>query len=244
MDNHHKILYTKETLNYLLNKNNDFPYYSQRYLETTQQGKISPNQRQNLISWISETCESQATSKKTCQIAIYCVDYFLCQKYVNNFSLLELIGLICISISLKYEESRELSPQKIFSMCQRRFTLEAIMATEVYILNALGWKIDMVTPIELLEYIFELTCEDVEHSKITSRAQDFIQIALADYSISRHSPAIIAVSSAICVLQISNYQDFCKDWLKVLETQTNICIATCATVAEMLKEKVMSLSSC
>lgn len=244
MENQQNIVYSKEILEYLLNKNLDFPYYSLRYLETTQQGKISPLQRQNLISWISEICESQMTSKKTCQLAIYCVDCFLSKKPVSNFALLELIGLVCISISLKYEESREFSPQKILTLCQRRFTLEAIIATEVYILNVLDWKVDMVTPIELLHCIFELTCEGVECSKITNNAQDFIQIALADYSISRYSPLIIAVSSAICVLQISNYQDFCKDWLRAVEKETSICLDTCITASEMLKEKVLSLSSC
>ena len=244
MENEKKISYSKETVDYFIGKNREFSLMQYDYLEKVQKGKLNKIQRENLITWISELCDSQNTTKKTMQLSIYYLDSFLSQKAISNFSILELIGLVCISIALKYEESREFSPSKILSLCSNRFTIEAIIATEVYVLSILDWKIDFLTPDEILYYLFEFTCDNVETKKITNCAQNFIQIALADYEISRFSPFIIAVSSAICVLHIANHQDFCKDWLRILERDICLSVSTCSEVSAMIERKVRTLSTC
>jgi hypothetical protein len=238
MENQRNLPYAKEIIDYLMNKNSQFSQSQENYLESMQKGKLSKAQRENVITWISEICDSQNASKKTMQLSIYYLDSFLSQKAVSNFSILELIGLVCISIALKYEESREFPPMKILALSQNRFTLEAVIATEVYVLSILNWKIDFLTPDEILQYLFEFTCENFETQKITKCAQNFIQIALTDYEISRFSPFVIAVASAICVFQIVNYEDFCKDWLRILESEISICVNTCSSVSRMIKEKL------
>ena len=244
MENEKKISYSKETVDYFIVKNTEFSLMQGDYIEKVQKGKFNKVQRENLITWISELCDSQNATKKTMQLSIYYLDSFLSKKQITNFSVLELIGLVCISIALKYEESREFPPSKILNLCSNRFTIEAIIATEVYVLSILDWKIDFLTPDEILYYLFEFTCESIETKKISNCAQNFIQIALADYEISRFSPFVIAVSSAICVFHIANHEDFCKDWLRVLECEISLSVNICSEVSGMIKEKVRNLATC
>lgn len=243
MENQKKISYTKETLEYLILKCQDSSLIANsKYLESIQKGKITPVQRETLMNWVIELSESQHLASKTVQLAIYFIDSFLSQKPISNFSLLELVGLICISIALKYEEGREMPPCAICALCDQRFSQEAIITTELYILSVLNWKIDLPTPNELLNYLFAFTCEDFDSNKINKCAEAFISVALTDYEISRNSPIIIAVSSALCVLQKAKFEDFCKDWLDVLEKEVLLNSNECCQVAQMISDKVKCLS--
>ena len=164
------------------------------------------------------------------------------QKAVSQISALELVGYISISLALKYEEGREITLKNISLLCDGKFTTDAISTTELYMLNILNWQLDRPTPNEFLPYLFAFTCEDFDSTNICKCAEWFTTVALSDYEISRNPPLVIAVASALCVLQKRNYFEFSRDWLKVLEKETNVSSDKFLVVAELILKKISSLS--
>ena len=242
MENLTKISYMSETLDFLLKKSSESRNYNEiNYLETIQQGKITSGNREELINWVSEICSMQKTSKTTEQLAIYYIDSFLSKKAINQLPILELIGFICISLALKYEEGREITAKQINALCDGKFNIEAIITTEVYVLNILDWQLDRPTPSELLHYLFAFTCDEAETRNICKYTENFITVALADYHISRNSPIIIAVASALCVLEKEKYQEFGHKWLEVLNKELHIETGILIETAEKIKDKISSL---
>ena len=133
-----KASYMKETLDFLLKKCSESKNsYEMNYLEIIQQSKVTPSNREELINWVAETCSIQQASKKTEQLSICYIDCFLSKKAINQIAILELIGYICISLALKYEEGREITAKQINKLCEEKFSIEAIMTTEVYMLSIL-----------------------------------------------------------------------------------------------------------
>jgi Cyclin, N-terminal domain len=207
-----------------------------------QSEKIYPENWEQLILWVLETCEVQKISKKAEQTAISYIDCFLSNKPVNQGNILELIGYICISVALKFEESREIKPSHIRLFCEDKFDADSITTTELYLLQVLNWNLDRPTPSEILSCLFQFTCEEFESEKICALADSFSSFGLADYEISRNSTLVIAVASALCAMEKLNYNNFCHEWLKVLQEKLRIDSSVVSKVANEINKKVIHLS--
>lgn len=243
MDSSIKFAYSRETLNYLLSKSSDFQ--SNRipdYLTTTQKGKITQSHREQLIHWVSDTCSSHRASRKSEQLAISYIDLFLSNKVISQVAILELVGYICIALALKYEEGREITPKTIHLYCDQKFSIEAIMTTELFLLSILNWQLEIPTPSEILTYLFACTCEDFDFINICKCADGFTAVALMDYDISRNSSLMIAIASGLCVLQKVKYFKFVEEWVGLLEKELKIDIKACIDLSEKIFGKVTKLS--
>jgi hypothetical protein len=244
MDCYLKPQYSLNSLEYLIKnsrnqqKSNDFDY-----LSLTQQGKITPNNREQLVIWVLETCEVHRTHKKTEQLAISYIDTFLKKKSVSQVSLLELIGYVCIALALKYEEGRELTPGQIHELCEGKFSIEVIKTTELYTLSLLEWRMDLPTPSELLMYFLINTCEEFNFAGICKLADGFIAVALADYESVRKGPVVVAVASAVCAMEKGRLSSFGEEWVGMIESKFQVKKEEVWNAAQRICNKINSYTN-
>ena len=241
METYTKVAYTEENLAYLIKKSLCLQNTVELdYLHSIQDGKITSNNREHLVNWVLETCEIQKVSSRTMHLAIYYLNSFLQKKRVSNLYILELLGYICISIALKYEEGREITAKQITALCDSKFSQDLIQTMEIYTLSLLDWQLDIPTPGEILEYLLKFTCEDFDSSMICQTAQGYFAVALCDYEISRYPAFVIAVAGAICAFENGKLLEFCEQWIFAIENQFEIRANVFWEVARKIQQKINS----
>mmetsp|Transcript_22625 Transcript_22625/g.22383 ORF Transcript_22625/g.22383 Transcript_22625/m.22383 type:complete len:205 (+) Transcript_22625:108-722(+) len=182
-------------------------------------------------------------SSTTIQHGIRYFDSFLSVKPVSHVRILQLVGIVALGVALKYEFGRELSPRRIFDLCSGNFPIEAIVTTEVYMLNVLGWRLDVPTASEISRCLLSWTCGAFDFSTLAKYSDSYAAVCYLDSTLFFEPPLLIAVASICCALDKFKYQDFKKDWLQMVKQDYPYDVMALDSVLERIQIKIVDISA-
>ena len=204
------------------------------YLSTIQSGRMTKDHRRRLTEWIFELSADQGLPHRSVQQAIHIIDCFLSKIPIKSLSTLEIIGLVSISLCLKYEHGGKISPSEIQKNGCAQVPKEAYIYTEIMMAKTLGWDMEKPTASEFLSLIFEATCEKFDYSSLLRRAEDYMQVCYCNYDICLQGPFSIAVACAICVFEDLRYCDFKDAWVSKLSQDFGLDLGAVERIVESI----------
>jgi hypothetical protein len=109
--------------------------------------------REILFKWVFDLCYDLNTSLKTPYLSCHLIDKFLTLKPVPSYEILELVSLVCVSISLKYVESSNIQTSQLENYLNNKFSSVIFTETERYVLGQLNWRLECMTVYDIIEEI-------------------------------------------------------------------------------------------
>ena len=169
----HESNYCQESIDFLLKRSaSEIPV---DYISTIQSGRMTKYHSESLADWLFTLAEKANLPSKTAQRAVQLVNNALGKVPIKGLSSLELMGKVCLGLSIKYEFGGHSGPGEIQKLGNTPFPIEAIIYTEVLLAKTLSWKFDIPTASELLSLLFENTCERFDYSNLLSQAELYIK---------------------------------------------------------------------
>jgi hypothetical protein len=174
------------------------------YYDTVQEGELNAKMRTKLIEWMIQLADEVNLGYKTKQVAITLVDLLLSQLKIHK-KYLQLLGITCIFITVKSEESFIYTLTHACEHCANAYTREEVSAMEMLILKTLKWKLQYPTPGEIARRLVHIVNGelDLNLAKIFKKIDNFIDLSISDYDLSIFSPSAIAVAAIQCSLENS-----------------------------------------
>ncbi|CAG9315452.1 unnamed protein product [Blepharisma stoltei] len=208
-----------ESLNFLLSRERDKPPLENFLAGNEIQGWM----RDKLVQWMFKLSHDLNLRVETIQFAITLMDLFL-SKVKTAKSVMQLLGIVTIMISIKFNESKQLTLQDALTHAGSRHRISEIQLTEVFILHKLEWKLNITTASELARRLLILTGLDNDFCRIYDRLDAFACVCYGNYELSQYRPLEIAISSTICALEQYNQLNFRNQWIQLLFTQISLDI--------------------
>ena len=207
--------YLKETIIYQLESSEQEKYHENfRYVA---HNKVTESQRENFFTCVANLCADLNLSTSTGLLACMYIDRFLSKKLSTQSKIFELLGITSLSIACKYKEGVSLSPEKIQNMLSGKYSIDAIVTTEQYMLSVLNWELAIVTSCDLVQSLLELTFGSSVPKRLLDSAMAFSALCYADFKVASTGTYNVAVSSILLSLKKSGYSDMMQEWLETLE---------------------------
>ena len=185
-------------------------------------GIMTPFHREILFKWVFDLCYDLNTSLKTPYLACHLIDKFLTIKPVPSYEILELVGLVCLSISIKYVESLNIETSRLENYLNNKFSAVIFTETERYVLAQLNWKLECLTVYDLIEEILPLGIEN--RKKIVFTAGSFGILLISDQR--WMDLGIEAVALAVLVKTLNYFKvesNFINSFEDLVEGKEKIC---------------------
>lgn len=93
--------------------------------------------RDKLVQWMFKLSQELHLKVETIQSAISVLDLFLTTAKATK-SVLQLLGVVCVMIAIKFNETRQFTLQDALFQLDRAFKISEVQMTEVYILQKIG----------------------------------------------------------------------------------------------------------
>lgn len=170
---------------------------------------------EKLVKWVVELCQELKTCMHTTQLTLTILNIFL-SKVKTPKSVLQLVGVVCILITAKYEEGITYTLEHAYNHAAKLYQKKDIITAELYCLEKLEWKLYYPTSAELIRQLVYITGVDYDFSRIITRADDHSMICYTDYELSLFSPLSIAIISTILALEQFRQLNFRNQWLQFL----------------------------
>ena len=207
--------YLQETIIYQLESSQQEKYYENfRYVT---QNTVTESQRENFLTCVADLCSDLNLSVSTGLLACIYIDKFLSKKPSTQAKIFELLGLTALSIACKFKEGLSLTPEKIHQMLGGKYSIDAIVTTEQYMLSVLNWELAIVTSCDLVESLFELTFGSEVSKKLLDTAFAFAAMSYADFKTACAGNYNVAVSSILLSLKKCGHSGLEQEWLVTLE---------------------------
>ena len=196
------------------------------------------------MNYILDLSSEIGTSNKTSQLACSYVDSFLGKKQLNSLSVLQLVGVTALSIASKFEEGREILPHQIYELCAGKFSLDAIVTLELFMLDALDWTLSLVTPCEIIQFLLLNTCDSsFDFSKLAMHAEAYASLCMTDSKLMSKGCSTVALASILCVLDKFKFFEFRKGWTQMVEKHYNVDFEAVESCLELVYKKLSDLGS-
>lgn len=209
-------IYTLEHLQWLYNKSEDKSYLdSFSYIDA---GSLKKIDRENLFTWVVSKTAELNLSVSTGLLACTYLDKFLSRKPLISQDILDLVCILTLSIAAKYKESGILNLESIKMMLQNRYTLDAIVTTERYILTNLDWQLCLMTPCDLIQSLLSHTFEESISAGFIDATFKFAAVCYADADIALLGCYYTAVSSILLTLDRLGFYRVKEEWLELVQS--------------------------
>ena len=153
------IMYTKDLLNLNLKRSN----------YTTQHQTIKANMRAVLLDWLADVCETFRLQRKTYYLATDFIDRFLTISHDIPKEDLQLIGITCLFIAAKFEQTYLPRLSDFSYVTGGACTDENILTKEGDILKVLNWNLSRpVTPIDWLNFYLQSSVVENDDDSFSS----------------------------------------------------------------------------
>jgi len=174
------------------------------FYDTIQEGEMTAKMRTKLVEWMIQLADEIKLGYKTKQVAIILVDLLLSQLKIHK-KYLQLLGITCIFITVKSEESFIYTLTHACEHCANAYTREEVSAMEMLILKTLKWKLQYPTPGEIARRLVHVVNAelDLNLAKIFKKIDNFIDLSISDFDMSVFTPSAIAVAAIQCSLENS-----------------------------------------
>jgi len=117
-------------------KRNDF-YSKQKY--------INPQMRSILLNWLLEVSSQLGFKRETYHLCVFLIDKFLMTSEDVKTDEFQLLGVVCLMISSKFEEIYIPRVEKFSQLTESSYSIEKIINWEQKVLIALDWRINYNT---------------------------------------------------------------------------------------------------
>jgi hypothetical protein len=145
------------------------------------------------------------------------IDRFLSKKPSTQAKIFELLGITALSIACKYKEGLSLAPEKIKNMLRDKYSIDAIVTTEQYMLSVLNWELAVVTSCDLVQSLFELTFGSEVSRRLLDTALAFAALGYSDFKTACAGNYNVAVSSILLALNKCGHSGLEQEWLGTLQ---------------------------
>jgi hypothetical protein len=214
--------YITDVLTHMLDLERTLPPIGD-YIRTDPKIEIEAWMRDKLVNWVVSLGEELGVSVETLQLSVTLINQFLSSVHTKR-SVLQLVGIVCFMIALKYHESICFPLEQAIKHCGRVYNKEDLQNTEIFLLQKLEWCLKIPTATELARQLLYISGVNYDFTKIIERGNSFAMSCYCDYFLSQFSPLVIAVVSVICALEQYGQKGFRDQWLRLLKNKIGLDI--------------------
>eukprot|EP01080_Neovahlkampfia_damariscottae_P001273 gene1273-11360_t len=182
--------------------------------------------RIKIVEWLDEVREYFSLSILTLHLAVLYLDKIVYKHSISQ-NMFQVLAAVCFFIALKKEESPELIPsvEQMIEVTENDCSKEYFNKMELFVLNALEWKLSAVSPFDFLKLFLPLCLSDEENSTVNKKAirkiedlsNKFIKIWLFCPKLhSLFQPSIIASASIAVSKKILGFTNIWTEDLEIL----------------------------
>ncbi|OMJ82810.1 hypothetical protein SteCoe_16407 [Stentor coeruleus] len=187
------------------------------YLSYLAVGHITSNCRETLLNWVLDLSSNLNISVSTGLLACSYIDRFLSSRPNFQHSVLELVGITALSLAMKFAEGKILTPNSIYTMLDYRFSIDAIVTTELFILKELEWNLSIPSPCELIDCLIEYSFDYPCTGRIIEFCHSFAVLCYLDTETVASGNFNLAIASIVLSLDHLAYNELRTDWLLSLK---------------------------
>ncbi|KLO17640.1 hypothetical protein SCHPADRAFT_152778 [Schizopora paradoxa] len=159
------------------------------YVET--QNEITWSTRGELIDWLIQLHSRFRLMPETLYLAINLVDRFLSYRY-SSLAKLQLVGVTCMFISAKVEETLAPSVSNFIYAVESSYTEHHIIKAESYILKTINWNLSYPCP---LNFLRRASKADDYNQMTRTLGKYFTEIGLLEWRLLSAPPSLLAAAS-------------------------------------------------
>ena len=184
--------------------------YTQSSLHPTSKISNLP-QRDRLQAWTIDLFPEIHCSVHTRLLGCSYLDQYLKCKPDTNPEAHRLLAVSCFALALKFEESFLITPEQIFELFNKKFSVESVKVMERYILLALDWSLARPTAAYIIRLLLEATCE-CDYSRIAEKADAFAIVGTVNSAVACKGEFLVAVTGIVLSLRTLGFTGFLEEW--------------------------------
>lgn len=229
-----------ESLIFLIEKSQESDYFTT--LQYVNKGQINSTDRSNLLSWVIDLSTELDLSIVTCLLACTYIDKFLSIKPNTGKKIFDLVGMVGLALAAKYKEGLFIRPEKIKEMLQDKYSVDAIVTTEMYFLNALGWKLGGITVCDVIETVLELTFGEGLNEKMVSMCFSFAALCYCELDIALYGSYYLAFCCIVMVLDKFGFGSVRSEWLELVGERFGVDVGKFDEIVGVIRVKLGSFN--
>eukprot|EP01113_Clastostelium_recurvatum_P002618 TRINITY_DN11106_c0_g1_i5.p1 TRINITY_DN11106_c0_g1~~TRINITY_DN11106_c0_g1_i5.p1 ORF type:complete len:526 (-),score=141.75 TRINITY_DN11106_c0_g1_i5:123-1700(-) len=132
-----------------LNERRTFGSFEFNYMETVQEGTITPHMRRILVDWMVEVADEYGISQTALFLSVNTLDRYLSMCKVARAQL-QLVGVSCLLLAAKYEEIYPPEIAELVFIADNSFTRNSVVKMEMQILKVLKFGMTVSTPFSFM----------------------------------------------------------------------------------------------
>lgn len=183
--------------------------------------RVGMESRGRMLSFFYDLCDKIGSSKETVEIALSHLDRFLAHpsygvRALKNKKYFQLASTTCIYVAVKMHEQQAITPSLLADLSHGIFTAEDVEDMEVVLAQALGWRLNPPTSLDLARQYLDLLPKKLvtraTKRKLYDLARHQTEFALQDaalFSEKKSLVAYVAVQNALVQLHLP--VDLCQD---------------------------------
>ena len=204
--------YSEEVLRYLLELERNQPRLGD-YMKHNAECQVW--MRDKLVKWVAGLCTEIRMSTHASQLALSIIALFL-SKVKTPKSALQLVGVIGLMVSAKYEEGIDYTLEHAYNHAARLYPKQDIITAELYCLEKLEWVLHYPTAAELTRQLLFITGVQYDFSRIIERSDQLTTLCYIDYELSQFGSLAVAVVCTQSALEQFKQFKFRDEWLELL----------------------------
>ena len=192
-----------------------FHYYSLKTSTSLSSQSSQVPVREKILNFLYNLSESHNFPTSTFELSVELFNFFLSKTPLNPPNL-ELVGITCLFIAVKYCGETHWDIRQAQRISLNKFTEFHIEITEIFILQTVNWQIAIPTASEILRVLLLATGVSCNFQKVFERADAFVVTCYLDGKSWRYCAAEIAVVGVVCALEQFNQISFRNQWVNFI----------------------------
>lgn len=156
--------------------------------------EINPKMRAILVDWLIEVHAKFKLCADTLFLSVNLLDRYLALQTDTERSRLQLVGVTCLFIASKYEEVSPPEVRDFVYVTDQAYLRDDILDCEVTILNALGWRSTVTSPLAFLRRYKKILNLGEQQFCL---AQYFAELPLPDVAFLQYAPSLLACAALL-----------------------------------------------
>ncbi|GKT36365.1 Cyclin like protein [Aduncisulcus paluster] len=227
--------YVKEIYAYLLEQEMKFAP-PPGYLATAQT-EITSKMRSVLVDWISEVHTRLKLANESFFHAVTIIDRFLAKKKIAK-SQLQLVGIACLLIASKFEESYTPCVKTFLYMSGQTYRRRELLEMEKVVLNTLKFQLSNPTSITFLRRYARIAGMSNRDRYLSFYLAELSQI---EYKLLSFAPSMVAAS---CVLLSHKLARMEKPWSHTLRHYSGYSESDLSECVKLIENTIRKYNSC
>ncbi|XP_074381392.1 cyclin-D5-1-like [Apium graveolens] len=155
--------------------------------------------RLDAINWTFTTRSIFGFHIRTAYLSLTYFDQFISRRSIDNEKVwaIRLLAVACLSLAAKMEE-RKVPLLTEYYVDEYNFEGSMIQRMELLVLNALEWKLGLITPFEFINYfITKFFGYCTPPTDLVSKALESVSSIIKETSLMDHRPSVIAAAAVL-----------------------------------------------